>query len=162
MKVKAFPFLALVGLSLVLVGSSWRAALDWYGAISSYIASRRLVPLKTSEVRQRLQKCSSETEIQAEVDSLFIRIGDNEWRSLDGADLSSTPGLVRFSCGLRYLPLWTIVSSDHDAIGVPRHVELRFGQHFHPQYVLFFPTGSDLSSLKSPYEQVTKNVYFKP
>jgi hypothetical protein len=118
--------------------------------------------MTTVEVRQRLQKCSSETEIQAEVDSLFIRYGDKYWKLPYDADPSTTPCLARFACGLKYLPLWSIRPSDYLEIGMSRHLELRFGQHFHPQYVLFFPTGSDLSSIESPFEQVTKNVYFKP
>ena len=162
MKAKTFFCLALVGLSLVLVGSSRCAVLDWYGAFKSLISSRRLVPLKTVEVRQRLQKCSSETEIQAEVDSLFIRFGDQHWPSLDDADLSTTPCLARFGESMRIVTLWDIVPDNLRGIGVPRHLELRFGQHFHYQYVLFFRTGSDLSSIKSPFEQVTNNVYFKP
>jgi len=47
-------------------------------------------------------------------------------------------------------------------IGVPSHVQIRFGQHFHYQYILIFRTGTDLSSIKSPFEQVTNNIYFEP
>ncbi len=164
MKAKRFSNLALVGLAscLVLVGLSSYAVLNWYGAYRSYKSSRKLLSMKTADVRQTLDKCSSETEIQAEVDSLFIRFGDKDSRPLDEADFSTTPGLARFGKALSDDPLWDIVPSGYDEIGVPSHVRIRFGQHFHYQYVLIFRTGSDLSSIKSPFEQVTNNVYFKP
>jgi hypothetical protein len=155
MKTKTFSYLALAGLAscLVLVGLSLCAGLIW-----RYISSRMVPPMKTADVRQTLEKCSSEPEIQAEVDSLFVRYGDQDWNP----DLSTTPGLARFGNAMRFDPSWIIVPSRLHEIGVPSHVELRFGQHFHYQYVLFFRTGSDLSSIKSPFEQVTNNVYFKP
>jgi hypothetical protein len=155
MKVKTFPFLALAGLAscLVLVGLLLCAGLIW-----RYISSCMVTPMTTAEVRQRLEKTSSAPEIQAEVDSLFIRFGDQDWNP----DLSTTPGLARFGNAMRIDPSWIIVPSRLHEIGVPSHVELRFGQHFHYQYVLFFRTGSDLSSIKSPLERVTNNVYFKP
>jgi hypothetical protein len=154
MKTKTFSYLALVALSLC-------AVLNW--SCRSNVFRPKLLPMKTADVRQTLEKCSSETEIQAELDGLFIRFGDKDWKPLNGADLSTTPGLVRFGKALSGDPLWDIVPSGNHGIGVlPSHVELRFGQHFHYQYVLFFRTGSDLSSIKSPFEQVTSNVYFKP
>ena len=158
-KTKTFSYLALVGLAscLVLVSLSLCAVLNL-----KYISGRILPPMKTADVRQTLEKCSSEPEIQAEVDSLFIRFGDKDWKPLFRADVSTTPGLDRFGKALSIDPLWDIVPSGYHEIGVPSHVELRFGQHFHYQYVLFFRTGSDLSSIKSPFEQVTSNVYFKP
>ena len=164
MKAKTFSNLALAGLAscLVLVGLSLCAVLNWYGAYRSYISSPKLLPMKTADVRQTLEKCSSETEIQAEVDSLFIRFGDKDSWPLSGADLSTTPGLVRFGKALSDDPIWGIVPSGHHEIGVPSHVEIRFGQHFHYQYILIFRTGSVLSSIKSPFEQVINNVYFKP
>jgi hypothetical protein len=160
MKTRTYSYLALVGLAscLVFVGLSWRSVLDWYETYRSYISSRKLIPMKTADVRQVLEKCSSEPEIQAEVDRLFVRYGDQDWNP----DLSTTPGLARFGNAMRLDPSWIIVPSRLHEIGVPSHVELRFGQHFHYQYVLFFRTGSDLSSIKSPFEQVTNNVYFKP
>jgi len=118
--------------------------------------------MKATDVRQTFEKCSSETEIQAEVDSLFIRFGDKDSRPLFGADLSTTPGLVRFGKALSDDPILDIVPSGYHEIGVPSHVGIRFGQHFHYQYILFFRTGSDLSSIKSPFEQIASNVYFKP
>lgn len=160
MKAKTYSYLVWVGLfsCLALVGLSLCAVLNL-----SYIFSRLLPPMKTADVRQTLEKCSSEPEIQAEVDSLFIRFGDKDWMTLDDADLSTTPGLVRFGKALSGYPLWEIVPSGDYVIGVlPSHVRIRFGQHFHYQYILFFRTGSDLSSIKSPFEQITSNVYFKP
>jgi len=118
--------------------------------------------MKTADVRQTLEKCSSEPEIQAEADSLFIRFGDTEWRSLDDADLSTAPSLARLGKALSDYPFWEIVPSGSHEIGVPSYVQVRFGQHSHYQYILIFRTGSDLSSIKSPFEQVTNNVYFKP
>ena len=157
MKTKVFSCLALAGLSvfLALVGPTLCVLLSCYWA---YISSPKIVPMKTADVRQMLEKCSSETEIQAEVDSLFVRFGDKDWNP----DLSTTPGLARCGKALRYDPLWDIVPSGYYEIGVPSHVQVRFGQHFHYQYVLFFRTGSDLSSIKSPFEKVANNVYFKP
>ena len=164
MKSKTFSYLALVGLAscLVLVGLSLRAVSNWYGAYRSYISSRKLLPMKKADVRQTLEKCSSEPEIQAEVDSLFVRFGDKDWKPLDDADFSTTPGLARIGNALSVDPLWDIMPIDPNEIGVPSHMRLRFGQHFHYQYILFFRTGSDLSSIKAPFEQVTNNVYFKP
>jgi hypothetical protein len=118
--------------------------------------------MKTSELLQTLEKCSSEPEIQAEVDSLFSRFGDKDSKPLYGAVLSTTPGLARFGKALSDDPLWDIVPSGYDEIGVPNHVLIRFGTHSHYQFILIFRTGSDLSSIKPPLEQVTNNVYFKP
>jgi len=118
--------------------------------------------MNAAELRQTLEKCSSEPEIQAEVDSLFSRFGDKDSKPLYGAVLATTPGLARFGKALSDDPLWDIVPSGYDEIGVPTHVRIRFGQHFHYQFILIFRTGSDLSSIKSPFEQVTNNVYFKP
>ena len=153
MKTKTFSYLALVGLSSC-------AVLNW--SCKSNVFRPKLLPMKTADVRQTLEKCSSETEIQAEVDSLFIRFGDKDSRPLYGADLSTTPGLARFGKALSDDPLLDIMPSGYDEIGVPSHVRIRFGQHFHYQYILIFRTGSDLSSIRSPFEQVTNNVYFKP
>ncbi|MDR3741535.1 MAG: hypothetical protein P4L40_21160 [Terracidiphilus sp.] len=161
MKTKTFSYLALVGLffSLALVGSPLRAVLSCYW---SYISSPKIRPMKTADVQQTLEKCSSETEIQAEVDSLFIRFGDKEWTDLVDADLSTTPSLARCGQALSGYPFWEIVPSGSHEIGVPSYVQVRFGQHSHYQYIRIFRTGSDLSSIKSPFEQVTSNVYFKP
>lgn len=153
MKAKTFSCLALAGLSLFAV-LHWGFRLNVFGP--------KVVPMKTADVRQTLEKYSSEPEIQLEVDSLFTRFGDKDWESLDSADLSGTPGLVRCGNALSVDPLWEIVPSGPNEIGVPSHLQVRFGQHFHYQYILFFRTGSDLSSIKSPFEPVTKNVYFKP
>lgn len=153
MKTKTFSYLALVGLMAC-------AVLNW--SCRSNVFGPKVVPVKTADVRRTLEKCSSETELQAEVDSLFIRFGDKGWMSLVDADLSTTPSLARFGKALSDHPFWEIVPSGSHEIGVPSHVQIRFGQHFHYQYVLIFRTGSDLSSIRSPFEQVTNNVYFKP
>jgi hypothetical protein len=118
--------------------------------------------MEMAELRQTLVKCSSEPEIQTEVDSLFSRFGDKDSKPLYGAVLATIPGLARFSKALSEDPLLDIVPSGYDKVGVPSHVEIRFGQHFHYQLILIFRTGSDLSSIKPPLEQVTNNVYFQP
>ena len=118
--------------------------------------------MNTVELRQTLEKCSSEPEIQAEVDSLFSRFGDKDSKPLYGAVLSTTPGVARFAKALSDDPLLDIVPSDDDEIGVPSHLQIRFGKHSHYQFLLVFRTGSDLSSIKLPFEQVTNNVFFKP
>lgn len=153
MKTRTLSCLALVGLMACAV-LNWSCRSDVFGP--------KVIPLRTDDVRQTLEKCSSETELQAEVDSLFIRFGDKQSRAVWGEDLSATPGLARFGKALSDDPLLDIKPSGYDEIGVPTHVRIRFGQHFHYQYVLIFRTGSDLSSMKSPYEQVTKNIYFRP
>jgi hypothetical protein len=153
MKTKTFSYLVLFGLSLC-------AVLIW--SCRSNVLGRNVAPMKTADVRQTLEKCSSETEIQAEVHDLFIRFGDKDSRPLLGADLSTTPDLVRFGKALSDDPIWGIVPSGYHEIGVPSHLEIRFGQHFHYQYILIFRKGSDLSSIKAPFEQVANNVYFKP
>ena len=154
MKTKGFPYLALVALS------SLCAVLNW--SCRPNESSPKLPPVKTLELRQTLEKCSSEREIQAEVDSLFTRFGDKDSKPIYGAVLSTTPGLARFGKALSGDPLWDIVPIGHDEIGVPSHVRIRFGTHSHYQFILIFRTGSDLSSIKPPFEQVTNNVYFKP
>ncbi len=155
MNKKTYSYLGLFGL--------------WLGAVlnsscGTNVFGPRVIPMKTADVRQTLEKCSSEREIQAEVDSLFIRFGDKKQKFLYDEDLSTTPGLARFGKALSSTPysVLYIVPSGYYDIGVPSHVRIRFGQHFHYQYVLIFRTGSDLSSIKSPLEQVTKNVYFRP
>lgn len=155
MKTKTFSYLALVGLTAC-------AVLNW--SCRSYLFDPKVVPKTTADVRQTLEKCSSEKELQAEVDRLFLRLGDKKQRPILNADLSTTPGLARFGKALSSTPYSSlyIVPSDYDEIGVPSHVRIRFGEHFHYQYVLIFRTGSDLSSIRSPYEQVTKNIYFRP
>jgi hypothetical protein len=118
--------------------------------------------MKTVELRKTLEKYSTEPEIQAEVDSLFSRFGDKESKPLYGAVLSTTPDVARFAKALSNDPLLDIVPSGYDETGVPSHVRIRFGTHFHYQFVLIFRTGSDLSSIKPPFEQVTNNIYLKP
>ena len=118
--------------------------------------------MKALELRQTLEKCSSEREIQTEVDSLFSRFGDKEWKSIFGEVMSTTPGLARFGKALSGDPLWDIVPNCYNEIGVPSHVEIRFGTHSHYQFILIFRTCSDLSSIKPPFEQVTNNIYFQP
>ena len=115
----------------------------------------------TAELQQTLEKCSSESEIQAEVDALFSRFGDKDNKSLYGAILSTTPALARFAKALSDDPLLDIAPNGYDD-GVPAHVEIRFGTHSHYQFIVIFKTGSDLSSVRSPFEQVTNNVYLKP
>ena len=153
MRTKRFCYLASVALSLC-------AVLNW--SCRPNVSSPKLTAVKTVELRQTLGKCSSEPEIQAEVDSLFGRLGDKSSTTLDGADLSTAPGLARFAKALSDYPLLYTVPSGYDEIGVPSHVRIQFGQHFHYQFILIFRTGSDLSSIKPPFEQVTNNVYFKP
>jgi len=152
MKTKIFLCLALVGLTACVV-------LNWY--INSLIPPK-VPPIKAADVRRTLEECSSEKELQAEADSLFIQYGDKSWISLIDSDLSMAPGLAKFGNTLSRYPLWEIVPSGTNEIGVPSHVLIRFGDHFHYQYILIFRTGSDLSSIKSPFEQVTKNIYFRP
>lgn len=152
-KEKRFVSLPLVSLALC-VGLNW--------SCSPNVSSRTLHPMKTVELRQTLEKCSSEPEIQSKVDALFSQFGDKEWRSLYGEVVSTTPGLARFSKALSDDPVWDIAPSGYDEIGVPSHVRIRFGTHSHYQFILIFRTGSDLSSIKPPFEQVTNNVYFKP
>ena len=153
MKTNAFPYLALFALSLC-------AVLNW--SCKPNVSSPKVPPMKTSEFLHTLEKCSSEPEIQAEVDSLFSRFGDKDSKPLHRAVFSTAPGLARFGKALSDDPLFHIVPSGYDDIGVPSHVQIRFGQHFHYQFILIFRTGSDLSSIKPPFEQVTNNVYFKP
>ena len=109
-------------------------------------------PLNVIEVRQILEKCSCEPEIQAEVDDLLSR-------STDDVDSSRAPALARFGKTLNN-PTWLIEPLNHFGNGMPGYLRLRFGQHSHYQYILFFRTGSDLSNLL--YEHVTGNIYFKP
>lgn len=153
MKTKRFSYLASVALSLC-------AALNW--SCRPNVSSPKLTTVKAVELRQTLEKCSSEPEIQAEVDSLFGRFGDKESKPLYGAILSTTPGLARFGKALSGDPLWDIVPNGYYEIGVPSHVRIRFGTHSHYQFILIFRTGTDLTSIKPPFEQVTNNVYFKP
>lgn len=153
MKTNAFSHLALLALSLC-------AVLNW--SCKPNVSSPKLPPVKTVELRQTLERCSSEPEIQAEVDSLFSRFGDKDSKPLYGAVLSTTPGLARFGKALSGDPLLDIVPTGYDDIGVPSHVGIQFGSHSHYQFILIFRTGSDLSSIKPPFEQVTNNVYFKP
>ena len=158
MKIKTFSYLALVGLMAC-------AVLNW--SCRSNVFGPKVLPLKTADVRQTLERYSSEREIQAEVDSLFLRLGDKQWKVLYDEELSKTPGLARFGKALSHddpilyssLVIWP---SDDFEIGVPSHVGIRFGEHFHYQHVLIFRTGSDLSSMKSPYERVANNIYFRP
>ena len=67
MKTNAFSFLALFALAFC-------AVLNW--SCRPSVSSPQLPPVKTVELRQTLEKCSSEPEIQSEVDSLFSRFGD--------------------------------------------------------------------------------------
>ena len=156
LKTKTFSYLALVGLSLCAV---------LYWSSRSNVFGPKVIPMKTADVRRTLEKCSSETQLQAEVDSLFVRFGDKQWKGLYDEDLSTTPGLARFGKALSHNdPILdsSLVILPTDYYGVPSHVDIRFGQHFHYQHVLIFRTGSDLSSIRSPYEKVTNNVYFRP
>jgi len=138
MKTNAFSYLALVALSFC-------AVLNW--SCRPSVSSPKLPPVKTTELRQILEKCSSEPEIQAEVDNLFSRFGDKDSKPLYGAVLSTTPALARFGKALSSDPLWDIVPHGYDEIGVPSHVEIRFGTHSHYQFILIFRTSSDLSSI---------------
>ena len=159
MKRKWFSFLALVALSLCAI-LKWQTIWKW--TCGSYVPGSKLSAMNTVELRQTLEKCSSEPEIQREVDSLFSRFGDKDVEPLHRAVFSTTPGLARFGKALSIDPLFDIVPSDYDEIGVPSHVEIRFGTHSHYQFILIFRTGSDLSSIKPPLEQVVNNVYFRP
>ena len=153
MRTQRFSRLALVALSLCVV-------LNWSCRPSA--SSPKLPPMTAVELRQTLEKCSSEPEIQAEVDSLFSRFGDKDVEPLHRVVFSTTPGLARFGKALSDDPLFDIVPSGYYETGVPSHVEIRFGTHSHYQFILIFRTGTDLTSIKPPFEQVTNNVYFKP
>jgi hypothetical protein len=153
MKTRAFSYLALIALLLC-------AVLNW--SCRPSVSAPKSSPLSTTELRETLEKAASEPQIQTEVDNLFSRFGDKEWKSLYGEILSTTPGLARFSKALSDDPLWDIVPSGYNEIGVPSHVEIQFGTHSHYQFILIFRTGADLTSIKPPFEQVTNNVYFKP
>jgi len=153
MKTNAFFYLALIALLMC-------AVLNW--SCRRNVSTPQLSPLSTTELREMLEKSASEPEIQAEVDSLFSRFGDKDSKPLYGAVLSTTPGVARFAKALSDDPLLDIVPSGYDEIGVPSHVEIRFGTHSHYQFILIFRTGSDLSSIKPPFEQVTNTVYFHP
>ena len=159
MKRKWFSFLALVALSLCAI-LKWQTIWKW--TCGSYVPGSKLSAMNTVELRQTLEKCSSEPEIQREVDSLFSRFGDKDSKPLDGEVLSTTPAVARLARALSDDPLLDIVPNEYFQKGVPRHIRIRFGTHFHYQYILIFRTGSDLSSIKPPFEQVTNNVYFKP
>jgi len=153
MRTQRLSYLALVALSLCVV-------LNW--SCRPSVSSPKLPPMTAVELRQTLEKCSSEPEIQAEVDSLFSRFGDKDSKPLYGAVLSTIPGVARYAKALSNDPLLDIVPSGYDEIGVPSHVRIRFGTHSHYQFILIFRTASDLSSIKPPFEQVTNNVYFNP
>jgi len=132
--------------------------------------------LTTVEVRQLLENCACEREIQAEVDDLVTRF-DWHWATSGfGDDLSAQPALARFGHSLPgQFPLWQI--AEYEAGSSPyvriRYVRIRFGRHTryqNYQSVLFFPTGVDPSLVLSarqppgtpPPERVTGNSYFWP
>jgi len=138
-------------------------------------------PLKAIELRQMLEKCSCEPKIQAEVDSLLSRFGE-ESQSLHEVDSllrrfgekseTTAPVLDRFSKTLGDRTFLEIVPHDYLesdiptnlGSGIPTHLRLRF-QHFKGQYILFFRTGTDASLVMPPngaYEHVTGNIYSKP
>jgi len=121
--------------------------------------------LTTAEVRQILEKCSCEPEIQAEVDSI-ISLGDvlsvptpaldrfNEARS--NKILNDRAWWIKgLSSGFISRGDWWI---DRQFI-LPGHVRFRFGPRSHFQYIRFFPTGASLPP--SGLEHVTGNVYFQ-
>jgi len=129
-------------------------------------------PVEMVELRQTLEKCSCEPEIQAEVDNLLSRPREQSC-SADDVDFSTRPALARFSKNLHNLSWWIEKSDLGPGLpgfepGLPSHLRLRFGQHFHYQYILIFPTGTVFSSpmspyaINPPYEHVTGNIYFKP
>ena len=155
-----------------------------------YSSALMTPPLTTIELRQMLEKCSCEPGIQADVDRfLFSRLGEERpsdefglpiinrpidspgrprsgpsWQGFNDKDLSTAPALARFGNTLSN-HTWEIVPRDYLEFGMPSHVRVRFGQHFHYQYLLFFRTGADPSSVMSSdqrYEHVTGNLYFKP
>jgi len=164
---------------------------------SPYFAALEYPPLTTIELRQILEKCSCEPQIQAEVDGLLDslvgpdpapaaelddqarrwpgstrtpRSEKESWRSLYDEVWSAAPALARFGKTLSH-PTWDVVPHDYFNVGMPSHLRLRFGQHFHYQYIAFFRTGTDASlimlpdlsmSPDGPYEHVTGNIYFEP
>jgi len=181
--VGAVPMKAILSLAFVVV-ALWVCAVVIFFRLPDFFALIN-PPLTTIELRQMLQKCSCEPEIQAEVDSLLSRFDRKESWLLFGKDLSTVPALARFGESLGDMALFEIVP-DSSGIpsdlrhylgsGMPSHLRVRFGQHFHYQYILFFRTGTDASSIMSPigpmesfimppngpYEHVTGNIYFKP
>lgn len=143
-----------------LIALSLCAVLNW--SCRPNVSRPKAPPVKTAELRQTLEQCSSEPDLQAEVDSLVSRFGDKDSTPLYGAVLSTTPGVARFAKALSDDALVDIVPSSDDNLGVPSHVRIRFGTHSHYQFIVMFRTGAHLSSVTSSCEQVTNNVYFQP
>jgi len=155
---RAFLYLSLV---VVLLVCATAAAPFSFARALRYFSALMDPPLTTIEVRQILEKCSCEPEIQSEVDSVLSRY--DERRHFYDWDLSTTPALARLSKTLGVLAMWQILPEGNLEIGTPRYLRVRFGQHFHYQFIFFFRTGTDTSLLVSPkYEHVTGNIYFDP
>lgn len=153
MKRSAFSYLALAALLFCTILNC---------SCGPSISTSKLSPVNTAKLQQALEKWPSESEIQTEVDKLLTRFGGKNSEPIYGAILSTTPGLARFAKALSDDPLLDIVPSGDRDISVPRHVEIRFGAHFHYQFILIFQTGTDLSTIKPPLEKVTNNIYFEP
>lgn len=140
-------------------------ALVWLNL--TYFPSLMNPALTTIEVRQALEKCSCEREIQAEVDRLLNRpvdsslISRHKEENVGDVDLAAAPSLNRFGDTLGDLTFKKIVPRGYYEPGMPDHLRLSF-QHFPQQYILWFRTGTDASLVEShPYEHVTDSVYFK-
>ncbi|MFA6135404.1 MAG: hypothetical protein WC869_15440 [Phycisphaerae bacterium] len=151
MKTSAFSSWALFAL-LICAVLIW---LCWWCVFGSS-------PLSTTEVRKILEQSTNQTEIQAEVDNLFSRFGGRS-KSLYGSDLTTSPELARFAKALNgeVLGIWwhDIPKGVKVDDNLPSHVRIRFGEHRHCQFIFIFPTGTDLSAIKPPFEQVAGNVY---
>lgn len=118
-------------------------------------------------------KGPGEQQIQAEVDGLFSRFGENS-KFLYDRDLVSAPELVQYAKTLDnaaaaldnaaaafHNETIDIEANGFGGLGVPCHVQLRFGPHLGVQFILIFRTGADLSALGSDYEKIAHNIYLR-
>ncbi len=86
MKTNAFFYLAVIALLMC-------AVLNW--SCRRNASTPKLSPLSRTELKEILEKSTSEPETQAEIDSLFSRFGDKDSKPLYGPVLSTPPGLMR-------------------------------------------------------------------
>ncbi len=160
MKTKSKVPLAVALIASLLLGG----ALAWL--IRQNIQLPQSHKFDAAELRQILEKSSSEAEIQADVDGLIGLFGE-EFRFLNDPDLGSAPGLVQYAKALDdatvayHNEALHIEANDEAGQGIPCHVWLRFGQHLTAQVILIFRTGADLSSLGPGYERVAGNIYLR-
>jgi hypothetical protein len=113
--------------------------------------------LKPNEVKMMIEKHSNEKIIQAEVDSLFNRFGDNG-KFLFDRDLETTPALTRFADDLKG-EIIGIKPGDELGTGLPSNLRIRYGTHRDYQFIIIFRTGTDLSSIRPTVKQVINNIY---